>query len=415
VQRGYFFASPYHILRDGSATATSASTTSTGWPRTGSPATACTASSSSVITSRWPRPPVSGTRVASGWGPLSGEAQSTTCWRTTSPCCWSTPRRSSTGQGVRDTIEAAWLAQLCAHGLLTASFVPPPPVRELRDLTRYRKALVHDHTRQVNRIRQGARGAGIKLSSFATDVMGVSGRAMMRALIAGRDDPAAMAELAKGRMRPKIPQLRKALTGRFRDHHAFLLDRMLAHAESQEADIAVLDARIEAALAPFAAEAALLRTIPGMDRRSAEVVLAEIGPDMAVFPTAAQLASWAGMCPGQRDSAGKRGSGKTRKGSRWLRAALVQSARATARSKGTYLAERYRQVMRRRGDAKAIIAVGHEILLAAHRVLATGQPYTDPGPIALRSLTADLQRRRAVRRLEEVGYEVTIEPTERAG
>jgi transposase len=307
-----------------------------------------------------------------------------------------------------DTLDACWLAQLLAHGLLPASFVPPRPIRELRDLTRYRKALIEERTRQVNRIHKVLEDAGIKLSSFATDVMGVSGRDMMRALIAGRSDPAALAELARGRMRPKIPQLRKALTGRFRDHHAFLLRSMLDHVDRLDADIAALDQRIEAALAPFAVRVELLRSIPGVDVRCAEVIVAEVGADMSVFPTPSHLASWAGMCPGQRDSAGKRGSGKTRKGSKWLRAALVQSARAAARGHG-YLAERYRQVRRRRGDPKAVIAVGHEILLAAHRILATGQPYIDPGPAALRSLTAEQQRRRAVRDLQALGYNVTLE------
>lgn len=309
-----------------------------------------------------------------------------------------------------DTIDAAWIAQLLAHGLLTASFVPPPPVRELRDLTRYRKALINERTAQVNRIHKVLQDAGIKLTSYATDVMGVSGRAMMRALIAGEADPATLAELAKGRMRTKIPDLRKALTGRFSQHHAFLLARMLDHVEAQEADIAALDERIEAALAPFAAQVELLRTIPGINTSSAQVILAELGPDMAVFPSAAHLASWAGMCPGQRDSAGKRGSGKTRKGSKWLRAALVQCARSASRTKGTYLSERYRQLMRRRGDAKAIVALGHEILLSAYRVLDTGQPYIDPGPTALSRLTAERQRQQAIRRLQNLGYHVTIAP-----
>jgi transposase len=224
-----------------------------------------------------------------------------------------------------DTIDAAWIAQLLAHGLLTASFVPPPPVRELRDLTRYRKALINEKTAQVNRIHKVLQDSGIKPATYATEVMGVSGRAMMRALIAGQSDSAVLAELAKGRMRTKIPDLRKALTGRFREHHGFVLKQMLDHVEAQEAEIAALDERIEAALAPFVAQVELLRTIPGVDHRSAQVILAEIGPDMSVFPTAGHLASWVGMCPGQRDS-GRHGSAKTRKGSKWLRGALVQSA-----------------------------------------------------------------------------------------
>ncbi len=239
-----------------------------------------------------------------------------------------------------DTIDAAWLALLLSRGLLRASFVPPPPIRELRDLTRYRKALINERSREVNRIHKTLEDAGVKLPSVATDVMGMSGRAMMQALIGGQADPEVLAELAKGKLRAKLPALRKALTARFRGHHAFLLERMLAHVDDLEADIVALGERIEAATAPFAREIELLCSIPGVGRRSAEVVLAEIGPDMGRFPSAGHLSSWAGICPGQRESAGKRGSAKTRKGSKWLRTALIESARAAARSKGTYLSER---------------------------------------------------------------------------
>jgi len=272
------------------------------------------------------------------------------------------------------------------------------------------KALINERTASVNRVHKLLQDAGIKIGTFASDVFGVSGRAMMRALIAGQDDPAAMADLAKRRMRAKIPDLTKALTGRFRDHHAFLLERMLDHIEAQEADIAALDKRIGQLLNPFATQVELLRSIPGVDRRSAEVILAEIGPDMSVFPTPAHLASWAGMCPGQRESAGKRGSGKTREGSRWLRATLVQSARAATRAKGTYLRERYLRLRRRRGDAKAVVAVGHEILLAAYRILDTGRPYIDPGPATFSAITAERERRRAVDQLHRLGYNVTALP-----
>lgn len=184
---------------------------------------------------------------------------------------------------------------------------------------------------------------------------------------------------------------------------------MLEHLRAQETEIADLDIRIEQAIAPFAAQVKLLATIPGVDTRSAQTILAEIGPDMSVFPTPGHLASWAGMCPGQRDSAGKRGSGKTRKGSKWLRATLVQSARAATRTKDTYLRERYVQVRRRRGDPRAVVAVGHEILLAAYRVLDTGQPYQDPGPARYSALTAERQRRRALDQLQRLGYTVTLE------
>jgi transposase len=310
-----------------------------------------------------------------------------------------------------DTIDAVWLAQLLAHGLLSPSFVPPPPIRALRDLTRYRKALINERTAQVNRTHKVLQDAGIKIATFASDIMGVSARAMMRSLIAGEHDPALLADLAKGRMRAKIPDLNKALTGRFGEHHAFLLRRMLDHIEAQEAEIAELDARIEELVSPFAAQVQLLATIPGVDRRSAETILAEIGPDMRVFPTPGHLASWAGMCPGQRDSAGKRGSGRTRKGSKWLRATLVQSGRAATRTKSTYLHERYLQIRRRRGDARAVVAVGHEILIAAYRVLATGEPYLDPGPVSLTERIVERERRRALHTLKQLGYHVTLEPS----
>jgi transposase len=308
-----------------------------------------------------------------------------------------------------DTIDAAWLALLLSRGLLRPSFVPPPPIRELRDLTRYRKALLNEKTREVNRIHKTLEDAGVKLAIVATDVMGVSGRKMMRALIAGQSDPELLAELALGKLRDKIPALRKALCAQFRGHHAFLLARMLAHVEQLEADVDELSGRIEGATAPFADEVELLCSIPGVGRRTAEVILAEIGPDMSRFPTPGHLASWAGMCPGQRESAGKRGSAKTRKGCKWLRTALIESARRAARLKGTYLAERYWQVCRRRGDKKAIVAVGHEILIAAHRILATHQPYVDPGPDTLRNLSAEHVKRRAVAQLRALGYNVTLD------
>ena len=307
-----------------------------------------------------------------------------------------------------DTIDAAWLALLLSRGLLGASFVPPPPIRELRDLTRYRKALINERSREVNRIHKTLEHAGEEAVVGGQRRDGASGRDMMRALIAGKADPEALADLAKGKLRAKLPALPKALTARFGDHHAFLLQRMLAHVEDLESDIAALSERIQAAIAPFAAEIELLCTIPGVGQRGAEVLLAEIGPDMSRFPTPGHLASWAGMCPGQRESAGKRGSAKTLKGSKWLRTALVESARRAARLRGTYLSERHVQVMRRRGDKKAIIAVGHEILVAAHRVLSTHEPYQDPGPEKLRNLSAEHVKRRALAQLRALGYQVTV-------
>ncbi len=308
-----------------------------------------------------------------------------------------------------DTIDAAWLALLLSRGLLQASFVPPPPIRELRDLTRYRKALTNERSSEVNRIHKVLEDAGVKLATVATDVMGASGRDMMHALIAGRADPAALADLARGKLRAKLPALRRALIARFREHHAFLLGRMLSHVEDLDADIAALTEWIETVTAPFAGACRLLMSIPGIGQRSAEVILAEIGTDMRAFPTAGHLASWAGMCPGQRESAGKRGSAKTRKGSKWLRTALIESARRAARLRGTYLSERYLQVCRRRGDKKAIVAVAHEILLAAHLVLSTGAFYDDPGPETLRNLSAEHVKRRALAQLRSLGYEVVLQ------
>lgn len=307
-----------------------------------------------------------------------------------------------------DTIDAAWIALLLSRGLLQPSFVPPQPIRELRDLTRYRKALTKERTSEVNRIHKTLEDAGVKLSSVASDAMGASGRDMMRALIAGSTDPEALADLARGKLRAKLPALRKALTGRFREHHAFLLERMLSHVDDLEADIAALTERIEGATAPFAGQCLLLQSIPGVGRHSAEVILAEMGADMTVFPTPGHLASWAGMCPGQRESASKRGSAKTRKGSKWLRTTLIESARRAARLKGTYLSERYLQVCRRRGDKRAIVAVAHEILLAAYRCLANGEFYDDPGPDALRNLSAEHVKRRALAQLRSLGYGVEL-------
>lgn len=308
-----------------------------------------------------------------------------------------------------DTIDAQWIAQLLACGLLRGSFVPPKPIRRLRDLTRYRKALIEERSRAVNRLHKLLEDAGIKLACVATDVMGVSGRAMMRALIEGAADPEALAELAKGKLRNKLPALRKALTGRFEDHHAFLLERMLTHIEELEEDIDAISTRIEEQIRPFEPAVELLRSIPGVERRAAEVLVAEIGTDMSVFPTAGHLASWAGICPGQNESAGKRKSAKTRKGSKWLRKTLTESARAAARTKESYLAERYRRLAARRGDKKAIVAICHEILTVAYHMLQTGELYREQGADTLRQRDQDRIRRRAIAQLEKLGLKVTVE------
>lgn len=309
-----------------------------------------------------------------------------------------------------DTIDCAWIAQLLAYGLLRGSFVPPKPIRDIRDLTRYRIALLGDRTREVNRLHKVLEDASIKLSSFVSDVMGVSGRQMMRALIAGEQDPEALADLAKRSMRSKIPQLKKALTSRFRDHHRFLLDHMLARIEELEASIEQVSKRLEELLRPFANEVELLDTIPGVGVRAAQVILGEIGTDMSRFPTPEHLASWAGLCPGQNESAGKRKSGKTRKGSKALRTTLIECAHAVAKTKGTYLGEYFRRTARRRGKKKAVVATAHKILTTSWQLLTLGEPYRDEGPKAALAEADELAKKRAIRDLHKLGYSVTLQP-----
>ena len=309
-------------------------------------------------------------------------------------------------------IDAQWIAEVLSYGLLRPSFVPPRPFRELRDLTRYRKSLIRARTSEINRLQKVLEDAGVKLATVATDVMGVSGREMMRALIGGVADPQVLADLAKARLRAKMPALRKALTARFREHHAFLLARMLSHVEALEADIDVLSQRIAVLVEPWAGHLAILDSITGVGPRAAEVILAEIGPDMTRFPTAGHLASWAGRCPGQRESAGRRGSAKPRKGSPWLADVLTECAWAAVKTKDTYLSAYYRQVMRRQGKQKAIMAVTHKILVIAWHLLSNGALYDDPGAAAVRRSSDEQQRRRAIRQLEALGLKVTVEPRE---
>jgi transposase len=265
-----------------------------------------------------------------------------------------------------------WICQLVEHGLVRPSFVPPKPIRELRDLTRYRKALIQERTREAQRLQKVLEDAGIKLGTVASDVLGVSGRAMLDALVSGTHDPVVLAELAKGRLRAKLPALREALEGRFRAHHALLLGELLAHLDYLDEAIERLSTQVARVAAPFSPLLALLITIPGVSRRTAEVILAEIGTDMGQFPSAGHLASWAGICPGNNESAGKHRAGTTRKGSRWLRVALIEAANAAARGKGTYLASQYARLKGRRGHKKAIVAVAHSILVIAWHLLSTG-------------------------------------------
>lgn len=310
-----------------------------------------------------------------------------------------------------DIKDAEWVCQLIEHGRVRPSFVPPRDIRELRDLTRYRKALIHERTREAQRLDKVLQDAPIKLSSVTSDVLGVSGRAMLAGLIEGTRDPAVLAELAKGQLRKKLPQLREALAGRFRAHHALLVGELLAHIEYLEDAIARLSQEVERRLGPFAAEVELLDTIPGVDRRAAEVIVAEIGVDMTRFPTARHLASWAGRCPGNDESAGKRRSGRMRKGSKWLAITLIECANAVVRTKRTYLASQYARIKGRRGHKKAIGAVAHSILTIAYHLLQRRRPYVDLGPdyLLLRDNT-EAYTRRLVRQLERLGHKVPLEP-----
>ncbi len=308
-----------------------------------------------------------------------------------------------------DVADCAWIAQLLEHGLLRGSFVPPAPIRELRDLTRYRKVLIQERTREANRLHKVLQDAGVKLASVATDILGVSGRAMLEALVQGTTDPTVLADLARGRLRAKLPALREALAGRFRTHHAFLVSQLLAHLDYLEEAIAGVSARIDEVIAPFAGELARLDTLPGVNRRTAEVLIAELGVDMAVFPTDRHAASWAGLCPGNHESAGKHKSGKTRKGNRWLRMALTEAALAAIRTKGSALGARYRRVMRHRGHQKAVVAVAHALLRTAYHLLARQTTYEDLGADYFDRRHAERARRRAVALLERQGYRVALE------
>lgn len=324
-----------------------------------------------------------------------------------------------------DVSDAAWLADLGAHGLIRASFVPPAPIRVLRDLTRARTTITRARTKEIQRLEKLLEDAGIKLSAVASNIVGVSGRAMLEALIAGQRDPAVLADLAKQRLRQKIPALTEALTGRFSEHHAFMarlyLDRIDAHA----ADIARLDARIEEAIAPFRCVRELLMSIPGWSQIVADVFIAETGADMSVFPTAAHLAAWAGVVPGCNESAGRVKSAATRPGNRHLKAALGVAALSAARSKDTYYSARYRRIAGRRRPMSsrtnksrgssiagmiALVAVEHKMITDAWHMLANGAFYRDPGPDYYTRHQPGRTKAKAVKQLETLGYKVTLEP-----
>ncbi len=305
--------------------------------------------------------------------------------------------------------DAAWLCQLAEAGLLRASFVPPKPIRVLRQLTRYRKTQIGERQREANRLHKALEDTGIKLDCVASDILGVSGRAMLDALVSGTADPDVLAELARGRLRSKTPALREALEGRFEPVHALLIGAILAHLDFLDEQIERLTCAIEEQLVPFASAVELACTIPGIQQRGAQNILAEIGFDMSVFPSAGHLASWSGQCPGNDQSAGKRRSGRTRKGSKWLGQALKEAAMAAVNTNGTYLQALYRRLRPRLGHGRAIGAVKHSIICALWHMLSTGEIYTDLGGGYFARKDPERQTRRLIAQLERLGHTVVLQ------
>jgi transposase len=309
-----------------------------------------------------------------------------------------------------DVRDSEWLLDLMQHGLIQGSFIPDAPIRALRDLTRYRTSLIEERTRALNRIQKVLEDANIKLASVVSEVLGASGRAMLEALIAGATDPEVLASLARGTLRKKHDALVQALAGRIQDHQRFLLRMLLAQVDHLEQAITQLSAEIADRLVPYAEALELLCTIAGVKRRVAEVVLAEIGPDLSRFADARHLCSWAAICPGNHESAGKRRSGRMRHGNRWLRGVLLQAAWAAIKVKGGYFGAQFRRIAKRRGDKRAAIAVAHSILTVIYYVLTRGVPYDDLGADYFDRLRPEQQARYHARRLAELGFDVTLEP-----
>jgi transposase len=307
-----------------------------------------------------------------------------------------------------DVSDAAWLCRLAEAGLLKASFVPPKPIRQLRNLTRYRKTQIQERSREVNRLHKALEDAGIKLDCVAADVLGKSGRDMLDALVAGTTDPEVLAQLARRQMRKKIPQLQEALAGHFDAHHALWIGAILAHIDFLDDQIDRLSDAIEEQIRPFAAAVELLCTIVGIQRRGAECILAEIGTDMTRFASARHLASRAGQCPGNDQSAGKRRSGKTRDGSKWLDFALEEAAMAAIRVKANYPAAQYQRLKPRRGHKRALGAVKHSMISAIWHMLSTGETYRDLGADYFTQRDPERQTKRLVKQLERLGHHVTL-------
>jgi transposase len=314
-----------------------------------------------------------------------------------------------------DVKDSEWIAELLRHGLLQPSFVPDRPQREERELTRYRTALVEERAAEVNRLQKTLEGANIKLGSVVSDVVGVSARQMLDGLVEGTASAADLAQFAQKRLREKLPELERALSGRFGAHQRFLVARQLAHLDFLDEAIAQVSAEIAERQRPFAEALERLDEIPGVGRRVAEIIVAEVGTDVSRFPSAGHLASWAGMCPGHDESAGKQRSGKTRKGNKALRQALIEAAQAASRKKDSYLQAHYRRLAARRGKKKAAVAVGHSLLVIVwHLLHDPARRFTDLGASYFDERDRKAVERRAVRRLEALGYKVALEPADSA-
>jgi transposase len=309
-----------------------------------------------------------------------------------------------------DVKDSEWICDLVRHGLIARSFVPPRAIRELRDLTRYRRKLVDAAAAERNRLIKLLESAGIKLAGVVSDVFGVSGPAMIRALIEADRSPAEMAQLARGRMRSKCPELEQALHGDIGEHHRFILRLQLSRIKAAEADLAVLEERIDERLAPYQDALSRLAGIPGVDRVTAATIVAEIGVDMSQFHGADHLASWAGMCPGSHESAGRRRGGKTRRGNVLLKTALVTAAVAAGKARGTYYGEKYRRLCARRGKLRAAVAIGHKILVAVYHMLADGTFHQDLGADYLDTHDKRRVSNQLVRRLNGMGFDVVLTP-----
>ena len=309
-----------------------------------------------------------------------------------------------------DVKDCEWIADLLRFGLIKASFIPPQPIRELRDLTRYRTKLIQQMTAEKNRVEKFLEDANIKLSSVATDIFGVSGKEMLQALLEGKSNAEEIANLARGRLRNKIPELIEALKGNVSEHHRFLLGTSLKHLDYLAELIGSIDEQIDNAMKPYQSQKEHLTTITGVDKKSAECIIAEIGVDMSQFPTPEHLASWAGICPGNNESAGTRRSSTINKGDSWLMGILIQVALAAAKTRNSYLKDKYYRIAARRGKKKAAVAIGHKILGFAYYVLSNKVSYHDLGENYLDKLNKEVIEKRLIKRLRELGNKVTVEP-----